>query len=67
MISLEDAENTYEFTDHFRILPSSKEKKFKSSIKNRKVKSTFSYSSKDNKFWMSHQKLKYWLKQNPDY
>lgn len=68
MISEEDAENTYEFIDHFRILPTFiKNTFFKSIKKGKKVKKQFNYSSKNNTSWMSHIDLRKWLINNPDY
>jgi UDP-N-acetylglucosamine 4,6-dehydratase (inverting) len=67
MISVEDSEHTYEFKDHYRILPTSKDIKYKSISKRQKVKKKFSYSSNDNKDWMDQKHLKIWLKKNPDY
>ncbi len=49
MISENDSDNTYEFGDHFRIIPqdSNKYNKFSQKYKNKKVKKGFVYSSKD--------------------
>ncbi|MDA9794576.1 UDP-N-acetylglucosamine 4,6-dehydratase (inverting) [Candidatus Pelagibacter sp.] len=68
MISEEDADHTYEFKDHFRILPSSiKKKSFKCIKFGKKVKKQFSYSSKNNISWMSALEFRKWLLKNPEY
>ncbi len=68
MISIEDAQFTYEYKDYYKILPSihniSKDKK---RIKNGKlVNKNFSYNSEKNKDWMSPLQLKKWIKNNEE-
>ena len=48
MISENDSDNTYEFNDHFRIIPQEGKKfeNFCKENKNKKVKKGFVYSSK---------------------
>ena len=54
MISIHDAQNTYEYNDYYKILPNINNwNKDKKRIKNGKaVPESFSYSSENNKEWM---------------
>jgi len=66
MIGLEDAPHTYEYKDHYKILPaiynwSSDPSRNKDGIK---VDSNFTYSSENNKEWMSVNDLKRWIDVN---
>jgi len=66
MIGLEDAPHTYEYNDHYKILPaiynwSSDPNRNKGGIK---VDENFTYSSDQNKEWMSVKDLKEWIKDN---
>ena len=63
MISKEDARNTYEYRDYFKILsPIYNSKILKKSIKKgKKVKEDFSYSSDNNKVWLTNSELKKWI------
>ena len=66
MIGVEDAFYTYEYKDHFKILPSINEW---SCDKNRigvgvKVAPNFIYSSDNNTEWMEIDTLKTWIKDN---
>jgi UDP-N-acetylglucosamine 4,6-dehydratase (inverting) len=69
LISEEDARNTIEYQDYFKILsPIS----LSQQLKNKKVKSKpcpegFSYSSNFNKQWMKEKELQNWLKKEYDY
>jgi len=68
MIGIEDAQNTYEYIDYFKILPMinnwSTDKSF---IKNgEKVPSSFTYVSNNNTDWMSVNDLSEWIKDNKD-
>jgi UDP-N-acetylglucosamine 4,6-dehydratase/5-epimerase len=66
MISAEDAYHTYEYHDHFKILPaihswSTDPKRIKDGVK---VSEDFVYSSDKNTEWMSIDTLKQWIEQN---
>ena len=66
MISLEDAPYTYEYPEHFKILPSihgwhNDEKRIASGIK---VDSDFTYRSDNNLQWMKIPELQRWIEQN---
>ena len=66
MIGLEDAPHTYEYKDHYKILPaiynwSSDPHRNKGGVK---VDENFTYSSDQNKEWMSVKDLQKWIKDN---
>lgn len=66
MISPEDAQYTYEYPDHFKILPaihnwSADPNRIKSGTK---VAEGFCYSSDSNSAWMSIEQLREWLELN---
>ena len=66
MIGLEDAPNTFEYKDHFKILPmihnwSIDEKRIKDG---KRVPSNFVYSSDNNKKWMTIDELSTWIENN---
>jgi UDP-N-acetylglucosamine 4,6-dehydratase/5-epimerase len=66
MIGLEDACHTYEYDDHYKILPaiynwSSDPERIKGGAK---VDDNFTYSSEQNKEWMSVKDLQQWIKAN---
>ena len=65
MIGKDDALNTFEFKDYYKILPQIKKvtKKIK---KGKKVKKDFFYSSENNKEWMAAEHLARWLEKNKD-
>jgi len=68
MISAEDAYYTYEYPEHFKILPvindwSSCEKRIKGG---KKVAEGFVYSSDNNAEWMSEAELQKWISSNVD-
>ena len=68
MIGSEDALYTYEYLDHFKILPSINDwSKDPERIGNgRKVNPSFVYSSDNNKEWMKIEELKDWIAKNKD-
>ncbi len=66
MIGIEDSPHTFEYKDHFKILPAihnwAKDSK---RIKNGKpVKKNFSYSSDKNQHWMTKDELSRWIDDN---
>ena len=66
MIGLEDAFYTYEYSEHFKILPSingwhNDEERIGSGIK---VDSDFTYRSDNNLEWMKISELQLWIEQN---
>ena len=66
MIGIEDAPHTYEYKDHYKILPaiynwSSDPKRNKGGTQ---VVEDFTYSSDQNKEWMSIEDLQQWIKDN---
>ena len=66
MIGLEDAPHTYEYNDHYKILPaiynwSSDPRRHKGGVK---VNENFTYSSDQNDEWMSIEELKQWIESN---
>jgi UDP-N-acetylglucosamine 4,6-dehydratase (inverting) len=66
MIGLEDAPHTYEYKDHYKILPaiynwSSDPDRNKGGVK---VNENFTYSSETNKEWMSVNDLQQWIEDN---
>ena len=68
MIGIEDAPHTYEYLDHYKILPaiynwSSDPKRNKDGIK---VNNNFIYSSENNENWMTPDDLRIWIKSNAD-
>jgi UDP-N-acetylglucosamine 4,6-dehydratase/5-epimerase len=68
MIGSEDALHTYEYNDHYKILPaiynwSSDPKRNKNGIK---VSENFTYSSDQNKDWMSVNELQKWIEGNKE-
>ena len=69
MISLEDSNSTYEYSDYFKILPQINEwGEDLLRIKNgKKVNSEFIYSSLNNKEWMTKSQLKNWIDLNRKY
>ena len=68
MISEEDAFYTYEYADHFKILPaingwSNSKARIKDGVK---VPEGFSYTSNNNPEWMSGAELQAWMNANSD-
>jgi len=66
MISVEDADYTYEYPGYYKILPqinnwSKDTKRIKNGIK---VSSNFVYSSNNNSEWMTKEDLKKWINSN---
>jgi UDP-N-acetylglucosamine 4,6-dehydratase/5-epimerase len=68
MIGQEDALYTYEYPDHFKILPSiyNWSQDPERIGKGVKVKSDFLYCSDNNEEWMTISELKEWIKKNQD-
>jgi len=66
MIGSEDAPFTYEYDDHFKILPSinSWSADPKRINQGKRVPSNFTYTSENNNDWMSQGQLSDWLKEN---
>jgi FlaA1/EpsC-like NDP-sugar epimerase len=66
MIGPEDALYTYEYPDHFKILPSINDWSNDSERigKGKKVDPEFMYSSDNNKEWMEISELKEWIEKN---
>ena len=68
MISIEDAAYTYEYDEHYKILPQIHEWRddpFR--IKDGKqVAENFSYTSDNNKEWMTVEKLQKWITENKE-
>ena len=64
MIGFEDAAHTYEYNEHYKILPAIHNwSKDVNRIKNGKlVPSNFTYSSDNNKDWMTKGELSKWIK-----
>jgi hypothetical protein len=64
MIGAEDAPYTYEYDDHFKVLPNIYNwSKDPARINNGKlVNPNFTYASDNNKDWMSIDTIKEWLK-----
>lgn len=68
MIGLEDAHYTYEYDEHYKILPCINGwARCETRIKNgRPVEEGFIYSSDNNKEWMSAEHLQAWIDANGD-
>lgn len=69
MISVADAINTYEYNDHFRIMPSglSHQNLEKMVGKGKKVSESFNYSSDKNPDWMTTSELSSFINENKDW
>lgn len=68
MISKEDSFFTYEFKDHYRILPSIiKNINFYKVKSAKKVNKNFSYTSEENTSWLNSNDMRAWLKKYPNY
>ena len=66
MIGLEDSNYTYEYSDHYKILPqinnwANDSKRIKKGVK---VPKDFMYNSQTNPEWMTKQQLKSWINKN---
>lgn len=66
MISFEDAQHTYEYVDHYKVLPaihnwSQDPLRINGGLK---VDPGFTYSSDNNRDWMSVDDLRLWIEQN---
>ena len=68
MISAEDAYYTYEYPEHFKILPqiNSWDKDANRIKGGKRVPDGFVYSSNNNTEWMSDSELRTWIDQNRD-
>jgi UDP-N-acetylglucosamine 4,6-dehydratase/5-epimerase len=68
MISQEDAQNTYDCGDYFKILPDVATSRTGEVVKNSglKVDKSFTYTSDENSSWMSPEDLRAWLSLNAD-
>ena len=68
MIGSEDAPHTYEYDDHYKILPAIHNWSHDAKRINggRPVDSDFTYSSDNNTRWMSTDELKRWIEANAD-
>jgi UDP-N-acetylglucosamine 4,6-dehydratase/5-epimerase len=66
MIGKDDSIYTYEYDDHYKILPAINNLSLsKKLIKNgKRVEKDFSYTSNNNKEWMSIETLQQWIKDN---
>ena len=69
MISSEDSYSTYEYDEHFKILPQINNwEKDKERIKNGiKVPQGFVYASDTNSEWMTKENLQTWIDENRNY
>ena len=69
MISCEDSYSTYEYSDHYKILPQiNKWATDSDRIKNgKKVPEGFIYNSENNSEWMSKDELQNWIEANKEY
>jgi len=68
MVGLEDAPYTYEYPEHFKILPAingwaNSPSRIKDGVK---VADDFSYSSDSNNSWMSSDELRGWIEKNSE-
>ena len=66
MISAEDAPHTYEYAEHYKILPAihNWSADIKRISEGKLVHPNFSYSSDNNSEWMSAEMLTHWIAQN---
>ena len=66
MIGTEDSFYTYEYPDHFKILPAIHEwdRDVNRIKEGKKVPEGFSYTSDNNSMWMSDDELRAWIEQN---
>ena len=68
MIGIDDAPFTYEFDDHYRILPQLNDYYKQSNYigVGKPVKKNFVYSSENNPDWMTRSELKRWIEKNKE-
>lgn len=68
MISFEDAPHTYEYAEHYKVLPAIHNWSQDPSRINggQKVDSDFTYSSDNNREWMTVDVLRAWIEQNSE-
>ena len=69
MISSSDSVNTFEFKDHYKILPSMYNWSVPQKVRvGKKVKKNFEYASNTNTQWMEVSELRnYWIKKNQSF
>ena len=69
MIGIEDSYSTFEYKDHYKIIPQIYNwNEDKNRIKKgTKVKNGFIYSSDNNPNWMTKKDFKTWIDANRDY
>lgn len=64
MIGIEDSPFTYDFGDHFRILPSIDVRSSTTPIDSLQVPNNFVYASDSNEAWMDNAELRKWVEIN---
>lgn len=64
MIGIEDSPFTFDFGDHFRIMPSIEMEKFSTPSSVARVPESFVYASDSNKGWMTQEQLADWVESN---
>jgi len=64
MIGVEDAPNTYEYEEYYKIIPTIFDYMLSSNDKGKKVPDNFIYSSELNNEWMSIKELRKWINLN---
>ena len=64
MIGFEDSPRTYDFGDHYRILPSIETQEGNSTQEGTLVDAGFTYSSDQNSEWMAVESLRFWIDAN---
>ena len=68
MISSSDSVNTFEFKDHYKILPSMYNWSVPQKVRvGKKVKKNFEYASNTNTQWMEVSELRNWIKKNQSF
>ena len=68
MISSSDSVNTFEFKDHYKILPSMYNWSVPQKVRvGKKVKKNFEYASNANTKWMEVSELRNWIKKNQSF
>ena len=68
MISSSDSVNTFEFKDHYKILPSMYNWSVPQKVHvGKKVKKNFEYASNTNTKWMEVSELRNWIKKNQSF
>ena len=67
MIGFEDSPRTYDFGDHYRIMPAIGAGWENAARKGKLVPANFVYSSESNTDWMTTEQLQDWIEENRDY